>query len=160
MEVALIINVRNEPHIYLHGPLGKYVVPAAEGDRFGLLVVRPEGEIQDMGSGQTRRSEAIPAAKLAVDILGEIGKRWGCLICKADPDVSKGLERAEAAQREYMSENPGEVRSRLNPVRKMHELRTVYEPEISSQLTKLSKRVVEEREKFDEECRKLVSPKE
>ena len=50
MEVALIINVSKRKYAYQRGPLGTYTVPAAENGEFGLLVVRSEGEIQDVGN--------------------------------------------------------------------------------------------------------------
>jgi len=159
-EAAIIINVKNQPHVYLKGPLGIFTVPAADEHGFGMLVVRPMGEIQDIGSMQSRRNEPIPALKLCTDIMGEKGKQMGLLVCKANPDVPKSLEKAEQAEREFLFENRGEVRSKLNQNRKMHEMTTVYEPEVKAEMIKLSKKVSEERAKFEAACREMVTPKE
>src|ERR1700689_2983607 len=98
-EASIVINVKNQPHIYSKGPLGIFKVPEADENGFGMLVVRPMGEIQDIGSMQSRGNEPTPALKLCKDILGEKGKQMGLLVCKADPDVPKSLEKAEQAER-------------------------------------------------------------
>src|SRR5271156_483202 len=97
-EVAIIINVRKEAHLYRRGPLGTYIVPPMEEGKFGFLVVRSEAEIQDIGSGgQSRRRDLIPAKKICLDIIGAKGKDMGLLICEAELDVPKAVERAEQA---------------------------------------------------------------
>jgi hypothetical protein len=160
MDAAIIINVSKQPLIYRRGPLGTFIVPPAEDGEFGMLVVRAQSEIQDIGSKQTRRGEMIEARKLAKDIVGDDGLKRGLFICAVDVDEPRSIEKAEREEREYLNAHPGEVRNRLNPVTKIREFRTVDEPEDAKEKIKLSKRVQEEREKFYASCRKLVTQKE
>jgi hypothetical protein len=160
MEVAMVINVAARPHTCSRGPLGTYTVPGMTDGEFGLLVVRPEAEIQDIGGGQTRRGDRIPSRKLAADIIGAEGEKRGMHICSAEPDVPASLERAENEERAFLASNPGELSNRLNQISKMREFKTVRDPDERKQMEKLSARVQEEREKFDAACRKMVQPKE
>lgn len=165
-EVAIVISVNKNPQIYRHGPLGTFIVPPKTEKGIGMLIIREMGEIQDMGSNQTRRSEPIPAKKLALDliksfsILNGKGEQLGLLLCAADPDVPKALARAEQEERDYLAVNPGKLEQEKNPVTKVLELSKSFHPKVEDQKIKLSEAVQRERLKFEAECRKLVTAEE
>lgn len=165
MEAAIVINTGENRYVYPRGILGTYIVPGKEGRDFGLLVVYSRGELQDIGNGQRKIEEAIPARSIAEDILGfgsERKEKFGLLLCAAEPEVPKDLERAIREEKDFLNAHPPDVRMKKNPVLKMTEAVNMQdaEPGVRDQKIKLSKRVQDERRKFEESCRKLVTKEE
>ena len=168
-EVAIVINVNNEKYDYSRGILGVYTVPAAEWKsthmvdrKFGVLVVYSRGEVQDVGNGQRKVNEAVPARKLAEDIVGYGGERMekrGLLICAAEPDEPKELEKAIRAEKEYLNTHPPDIRQRMNPVLRVREVVNMQdlEPGAKEEKIKMSQTVERARLKFEAYCRTLVT---
>jgi len=159
-EVALIINVNKKDFIYRRGPLGTYVVPGKGKGKFGLLIVRPMGEVQDIGGNQVRRGEPVPPAKLCKDILGEKGLKMGLLVCAAEPDEPRSLLKAEAIERDYLEEHPGKVEQTKNARLKMMMSETVRSQREIETIEKNALKVEEETIAFREHCEKLVKASE
>lgn len=160
MDAAIVINVNEARHVYQRGPLGTFIVPGTDENGFGILVVREDAETQDVGNMVRKKGKAIPGKDLARDILGSEGEKMGLLICEADVEVPRDLERAEREERDFLDQNPGELKSRYDAIKKMHLFRNLDEPDIAKKKEKLSQRVQDERRKFANACRKLVTKDE
>jgi len=164
-EVAIVLNVNSEKYDYPRGILGTYTVPAATEEGFGLLVVYSRGEVQDVGNGNRKVNEMIPARLLAQDILGYGGERMekrGLLICEAEPDETKDIEKAVRAEKDYLNAHPPDIRQRMNQTLKVREVVNMQdmEPGAREEKIKLSDAVQKARAKFEAYCRSLVTKAE
>lgn len=159
-ETAIIINVNKKDFVYRRGPLGTYVVPGKGDGKFGILIVRPMGEVQDIGGNQVRRGEAVHPSKLCKDILGEKGLKLGLFVCSAEPDEPRSLLKAEAVERDYLEEHPGKVEQTKNQRLKMMLSETVRSQREIEQMEKNALKVSEENTEFHDHCKKQVKPAE
>src|SRR5882724_3338041 len=129
--VSIIINVSDLPYEHANGQTGSWVIPAKEPDEeFGLLLVYPTPEIQDIGDQRTTlhwpkvRSLAHAIVGLTRNVLedGSDGKPgisdggskqpWGVLLCAAEPDIPKALLQAEENEITYLNSHPPTVENR------------------------------------------------
>lgn len=172
-QCAIIINVSDQPHVHSNGLSGQYTVPAkGEGEDFGLLVVFPAREIQDIGSN--RKEVHYPKAHgTALDIMGAgsdssahvMGARggnekWGLLLCAAEPDMPKELEAAIEEEGTFLDHNPPDVKFKYDQINKLNAAVNIESDSIKAEKIRLSDQLVEIRHKFTVACRKLVKPSE
>ena len=172
-QAAIIINVSDQPQMHFNGLSGQWTVPARKpNEEFAMVVIYPTPETQDIGEGK-KVVHWLKAAPLAKDIVGlrsdaaahgfgspGTKEKWGLLLCEAEPDLPKPLIAAIEAEMEFLGENPPDYKYRPDPKSKATVVIDVSAPEIKQQKIKLSAKVVEERQKFEDECRKLVQKKE
>jgi hypothetical protein len=162
--VALIVNVSNQEQIHSNGLSGQYIVPGKEKDEFGMLVVYPRNDIQDQGDGRSK-VQVIEALELANSVLG-VGthygskEKWGLILCEAQPDIPKELLTAVRAERDFLNDNPPDVKSRIDKKSGAVGLVTVEPADVSEQKRKMSEAVQRLRSAFEKECRRLVTKKE
>lgn len=172
-QVSIIINVSEEEHMHSNGLSGNWIVPARKNKEiFGILVVRPTLEIQDIGD-QRRVNHVLKARPIARDIIG-IGsdsgahalgvkgtkEKWGLYLCEAEPDISKELEKALEDEIEYLNLNPPDVKYRRDPVSKANVAVNIEDQEIKDQKEELSYNVQKLWKAFEHECRRLVQKSE
>ena len=163
-ECALVINVGKVEQSQALGALGTYTVPPPPpGEEFGLLVIYPAGEIHDIGN-QGTKTMLVEALEIAKSIAGTGSKdsmmqRWGLLTCKAVPDLPKSLETALKAEAVYLNKHKPMVRYRRDESGTLV-ADNVYEEGEREKRDLLSRTVVEERDAFHQQCRKLVDKSE
>jgi len=172
-QAAIILNVSNTEHSHANGLSGIWTVPGRkEKETFGMLVIYPTPEIQDIGD-KRRTIHWLKAKPLAMDVVGMRSdatahtfgstgakEKWGLLLCAAEPDVPKELLTAEEAQIEFLNENPPDVKMRKD--RKTGATVAVnIEPDaVREKKIELSFAVEALRHSFEAECRKLVQKAE
>lgn len=161
-EVALVINTGPIEHVHSNGLAGTYYIPPKPDNLpFGLLVVYPVLEIQDIGDKHATTHE-VEAHDLAAAIagVGADSKRGsqGVLLCSAAPEMPKELLTVLKAERKFLTENPPQVRyvKRGNS----QEAENIYPPGHREIREKLSADVIRERDRFHNYCRTLVTPEE
>jgi hypothetical protein len=172
-QAAIVISVSDQPHMHHNGLSGQWTVPARKREEeFAMLVIYPTPETQDIGEGKkvVHWLKALPLAKDIVGLRSDAAahgfgspgtkEKWGLLLCEAEPDLPKALLAAIEAEMEYLGENPPDYKYRPDPKSKATVVIDVSASEIKERKIELSARVVEERAKFESECRKLVQKKE
>lgn len=164
MEAALIINVGGLEQTHSNGAAGSFTVPPPTlGADFGLLVVYPIKEIQDIGSNDTKTRD-ISAHSLAEGIVGIKSQadkqRWGLLLCAAEPDMPKALIKAIEAENAFLNEHVPATKYRKDRASGAVVAENMYEEGERETRQKLSQTVVRERDKFHEECRRMVTRQE
>lgn len=173
LDARIVINVRDTPHLHANGLAGNYIVPEKKADEeFAILVVYNAHEIQDVGN-QAKTEHWPSSLSVALDILGKnsdatahtqgaVGgaEKWGLLLCEAAPDIPKELMTAIDEERAFLNDNPPEIKQKRDRKSKMMLATTVDPPEIADQKNKLALRVEKLRNKFTEDCRKLVTKAE
>jgi hypothetical protein len=173
LDARIVINVRDTPHLHSNGLAGTFIVPERKPEEaFGILVVYNAHEIQDVGN--QAKTEHWPASlSVALDIVsrnsdatahtqGSVGgaEKWGLLLGEAAPDIPKELLAAIDEERAFLNDNPPEIKQRRDRKTKMMLATTVDPPEIAEQKETLARRVEKLRNKFTEDCRKLVTKAE
>lgn len=168
-QARIIINVSNEPQSHANGLSGTFTVPAKKPhEEFGMLVVCPTPEIQDIGSG--RKTIHWPkAGPIARDIVGlnsdacahtpgSPGSRekWGLLLCAAEPDVPRDWLDAQETEIDFLNNNPPDTKMRIDKPTGALVATNVEPVEIQQKKVELSNRVQECHFRFLKECRKLV----
>jgi hypothetical protein len=173
LDARIIINVSDTEHLHMNGLAGTFIVPAKKpSEEFGILAVYNAHEIQDVGN--QAKTEHWPASlSVALDILGKNSdaaahtagqpagaEKWGLYLCEASPDIPKDLLAAIDEERAFLNDNPPEIKQKRDRKTKMMLATTVDPPEIAAQKEKLAERVTRLRQKFTEDCRKLVTKAE
>jgi len=172
-QVRLIINVSDQEHSHSNGLSGTYIIPAKKpGEEFGLLVVYPQPEFQDVGNN-VKAVHWPKVGSVAQDIVGlrsdacahtsgSPGSRekWGILLAAAEPDMPKELLQAQEEEIAFLNDNPPDYRMKKD--RKLGIAVAVSNdpPEMQAKKEALSLRVQALRAHFEQECRKLVTKKE
>lgn len=161
-EASIIINVSEMEHGHGNGLSGYHIVPARkEGEKFGMLVVYPTPEIQDIGDNKST-VHCLKSRPLAMDICGmrsDVKRdKWGVLLCEAEPDIPKALEKAIEAEMEFLNENPPQTRY----VRKANLMiaATSETKDVTDNKIVLSSAVLHYRDEFEKHCRTLVKKSE
>jgi len=160
----VVINVSDIEIVHGNGLSGQHVIPARkEGEQFGLLVVYPTPEIQDIGD-ERRTIHWLKATPLAMDICGmrsEDGRytRLGVLLSAAEPDLSRELEKAIEEEMEFLNDNIPEVKYKKLKDGAMVAY-NVETDDVRDRKIKLSKAVVQERSRFEKLCRSLITKEE
>jgi hypothetical protein len=179
---ALVINVGRLEQTHDNGALGSFTVPPPpDGKRFGLLVIYPAKEIQDIGDKRTKTND-VGALSIGAAIVG-IGlsynpddgtrqithnvrnsrEKYGLWLCDAQPDIPKGLAQAIEAEATYLNKHKPLVRYRI-----LEEgvgagaicAENIYEPGEREKREKMARTVIIERDEFHEVCRGLVKQHE
>lgn len=172
MEAALVINVSNDEHKHYNGLSGIFVVPPKPpGMEFGLLVVYPTPEIQDIGDG--RKDIHWPKVrKIAADVVGsssdaaqmmQDGQRsfLGVLLCEAEPELPKSLMKAIEDEIEFLSND--ENRPEIRQVRGKGGLvvaQNRYPAGVPEKMIEMGKIITRERDAFHAHCRTQVTREE
>lgn len=162
-EAHVIINVGPIPIVHGNGLSGQHTIPArGEDGSFGILVVYPTPEIQDIGD-QRRTVHWLKSLPLAKDIAGERSEygnyaKWGILRCAAEADLPKELLSAIEEEMEFLNANIPEVKY----VKKDGVMCAINVEDSETKRAKinLSKKVQAERKKFEAHCRTLVTKEE
>lgn len=162
-EAHVIINVGPIEIVHGNGLSGQHVVPKRAPDgSFGMLVVYPTPEIQDIGD-QRRTVHWLKSLPLAKDICGERSEfsnyaKWGVLRVEAEADLPKELLEAIEEEMDFLNSNIPEVKY----VKKDGVMCAinVEDSETKREKLKLSKAVAKERAKFEALCRSLVTKEE
>jgi len=163
-QAAIIINTSDLSFTHGNGLSGQHVIPAKTPDEdFGILVVYPTPEIQDIGD-ERRTVHWLKSTPLAKDICGmrsEDGKytRLGVLFCNAEPDLPKELLAAIEEEMELLNDNPPDVKYRKTKEGVMAAI-NVEDPDVRKAKIRLSATVQKERQKFEKYCRSLVTKEE
>lgn len=176
---SVVINVSDQPQTHSNGLSGHHIVPAIDRakkygnkpETFGMLVIYPTLEIQDIGEGK-RTTHWLKARPLAMDIVGvrsdaaghSVGmlggaskERWGLLLCKAEPTITRELEEAWEAEAIFLNENPPDVKMRLDQKSKAIVAVNIEDLDIKRGKIELSAAVVELKAEFEAMCRSLVT---
>lgn len=172
-QANIIINVSDDNHSHANGLSGIWTVPAKKDkEEFGILVVYPTPEIQDIGDNR-RIAHWLKSSPLAKDIVGlrsdaaahgpgspGTKEKWGLLLCEAEPDIPRELLKAQEDEIEFLNFNPPDVK-----MRKDKQSGAVVaindEPEaIAQRKQELSDAVQELKADFEAQCRKMVSKAE
>jgi hypothetical protein len=173
LDARIVINVGDMPYMHANGLSGNWIVPGKKPDEdFGILVVYNAHEVQDVGN-QAKTEHWPSSASICLDILGKNSdaaahtagapagaEKWGLFLCEAAPDIPKDLLAALDEERTFLGENPPEIKQKRDRKTRMMLATTVDPPEIAEQKTKLAARVEKLRQKFLEDCRKLVTKAE
>lgn len=161
-EAALVINCGPIEHVHGNGLSGMFHIPAKPQDSpFGLLVVYPTPEIQDIGDHRktVHWLKAHPLGMAIVGINSDAKReRFGVLLCQAEPDLPKELLKALEAEQEFLTEHPPEIRY----IRKgnLMEATNVESAEVRKKKIALSAEIVKQRDRFHNYCRTLVTKEE
>jgi hypothetical protein len=174
-QASIIINVSGQDHLHSNGLSGTWIVPAKKSDeQFGILVVYPTAEIQDIGDSR-KTVHWLKAKPLALDIVGMrsdaaahgVGlsgnkEKWGLLLCEAEPDLPKELLDAQEAEMEYLNAHPPDIKMRVDPISKATVATNLYnsEPGEFDKRVELALTIQLLKEQFVADCRKLVSTAE
>ena len=160
----IIINVSDIEIIHGNGLSGQHIVPPKkEGEPFGILIVYPTPEIQDIGD-ERRTVHWLKATPLAKDICGMRSSdgqytRLGVLLCTAEPDLSRDLEKALEEEINFLNDNIPEVKYKKTKEGALVAY-NVETDDVRDHKIKLSKAVVQERNRFEKMCRTLVTKEE
>lgn len=166
-QARIIINVSDQEHSHSNGLSGTWTVPAKQpNEQFGQLVIYDRSEIQDLGENRrTQNHDWANAPELAKSIMG-IGshagskEKWGLLLCEAEPDLPRELEKAIAEETAYLNKHVPQavfVKDQESGalVATNKELESV-----TRRKQDLSDLVQELRRAFEKDCRKLVQKSE
>lgn len=179
---SIIINVSDQYQSHYNGLSGFHMVPGIDKtkkygnkvEQFGMLVVYPTLEIQDIGEGK-RTTHWLKARPLAMDIVGmrsdaaghSVGmaggatkERWGLLLCKAEPAISGELETAREEEALFLNDNPPDVKMRLDQKTKAIVAVNIEDLDIKKQKIDYSTAVREAVEEFTLMCRSLITKDE
>lgn len=175
-QAAIVINASDQEQTHSNGLSGTWRVPAkGPKEQFGILVVYPTPEIQDIGD-ERKTVHWLKAAPLAHDIVGIariVGgqsinpdqfsggsrEKWGLLLCQAEPDLPKELLEAQETEIEYLNMHPPDIKMRKDPVSKAIVATNLYnsEPGEFDKRVDLAMTIQILREDFVKECRTLVT---
>lgn len=178
-EVSLIINVSDVEHHHDNGQTGHWVIPAKTAEEeFGLLVVYPTPEIQDIGDQKTTLhwprvhslAHAIVGLRRNIQEDGTDGKpgvsdggskeKWGVLLCHAQPDIPKSLLQAMETEVNYLNSHPPKINMEHDVPTGVLGAVNVESPAVFERKAMNSVAVQEERAKFAAQCRKLITKEE
>lgn len=162
-EAHIIINCGPIEIVHGNGLSGQHVIPKRGADgSFGMLVVYPTPEIQDIGDLR-RTVHWLKSLPLAKDIAGERSEhgnyaKEGVLRVAAEPDLPKELLNAIEEEMDFLNANIPEVKY----VKKDGVMCAinVEDAETKKEKIRLSKTVASERKKFEAHCRTLVTKEE
>lgn len=172
-QARIVINISEFEQPHSNGLSGTHIVPAKkQNEEFGMLVVYPTYEIQDIGD-QRRIGHWLKATPLARDIAGERsdaaahspgtrgGKaKWGILLCEAEPDLPRELVKALETETEYLNMNMPDVKYKKDPESGAMCAVNVEPVSVQEKKIELSGIVQDLRAKFEAYCRSLVQKKE
>jgi len=162
-EAHIIINVGPIEVIHGNGLSGQHRVPPRDDQgNFGMLVVYPTPEIQDIGD-QRRTVHWLKSLPLAKDICGERSEfsnyaKWGILRCSFEPEMPKELLAAIEEEMEFLNNNVPEVKYQKKDG--VMVAINVEDADVKKEKVRLSKRVQTERAKFEKTCRDAVTKEE
>jgi hypothetical protein len=173
MQARIIINVSETPQLHSNGLSGTWIVPGrTAGEEYGMLVVYPTPEIQDIGD-ERRVSHWLKATPLARDIVGlrsdaaghthgspGTKEKWGLVLCEAEPDISRELEKAIEEETIFLTDNVRPVRMVKSKKDNGAVVAVNEDIDIREQKQALSDAVRHAREEFEKACRQLVTKKE
>lgn len=173
MSASIVINVGTEAQLHSNGLSGTWIVPPKQkGERFGMSVIYPTPEIQDIGD-ERRVVHWLKSRPLAMDIVGlrsdaaahgtgqkGTKEKWGLLLCAEEIELPKELERAIEDEIILLGKN----RPRTAPYKDPESGATCYEnifrPGVEEKLKSASDKVQELRAKFEDYCRSRVTEAE
>lgn len=172
-QAAIVINVSNFEQAHANGLSGNFIVPAKKaGEKFGMLVIFPTPEIQDIGE-QRKVVHWLKAKPIAMDVVGlrsdaaahGLGvsgtkEKWGILLCEAEPDLPKSLIKALEDEMEFLNNNPPDVKMRIDQKTKAVVATNVEDVAVREEKIRLSDLVASEKEEFFDYCRRLVTKAE
>lgn len=172
-QAKIIINVSAEPQSHANGLSGNFIVPGKKPtEEFGLLVVYPTPEIQDIGD-QRRTIHWLKASPLAHDIVGlrsdaaghtpgspGTKEKWGLLLCEAEPDVPRALLAAIDTEIEYLNDNLPDVKTRKDKLTGAAVSVNIEPVEVVEKKIALSATIQTLKREFEADCRKLVQKSE
>ena len=173
LDARIVINVSNQPFKHSNGLSGDWLVPAKkEGEQFGLLVIYNAREIQDVGN--QKQIDHWPASTaVALDIIGKNSdaaahtagspsgnEKWGLLLCEANPDIPKELLIALDKERTFLDDNPPSAKWVRDRKTKMMLIVMTDPPEIVKEKNEMAENITRLRDKFEADCRKLVTKAE
>jgi hypothetical protein len=172
-QAAIVINVSDQEHSHANGLSGIWTVPGRKGkEKFGILVIMPTPEIQDIGD-QRKTVRWLKAQPIARDIMGTASdatahtfgskaglEKWGLLLCEAQPDVPKPLLQALEDELEFLNDNPPDVKMRRDKKSGAVVAVNIEPPEIRDRKIKLSESIQLLRMEFEDACRAMVATKE
>lgn len=172
-QAAIVINVSNQEQAHSNGLSGNFIVPAKKtGEKFGMLVILPTPEIQDIGE-MRKVVHWLKAKPIAMDVVGlrsdaaahGLGvsgtkEKWGILLCEAEPDLPKSLIKAYEDEMEFLNNNPPDTKMRIDQKTKAVVATNVEDVAVREEKIRLSEIVVTERDDFFDYCRRLVTKAE
>ncbi len=166
-QARIVINVRDQEYYHCNGLAGMFTVPAkAINEEFSMLVVYGGSEIQDLGDNRhTQNKDWASATDLARSIIG-IGsnagsrEKWGLLLCDAEPDLPRELEKAISEEIVYLNKHIPANRTQKDPETGINVMVNNESEAVSKRKEELSYRVQDLRQEFEKECRKLVTKAE
>lgn len=166
-QARIVINVSDQEQLHSNGLSGQWIVPGKKKEEtFGMLVVYDRSEIQDLGENRrTQNHDWAKSSELAKSIMG-VGswngskEKWGLLLCEAEPDLPRELEKAVADEISYLNKHvPVAVFARDQESGALVAVNKELES-VSAKKQELSDRVQELRQEFERACRKLVTKAE
>lgn len=165
-ECSIIINVSDQEYRHGAGMAGFQIIPPKPPDApFSMMVVYPTPEIQDIGDNRTT-THWLKSRPLAQNICGmhtdQPLTKWGVLLCEAELDMPKSLEKAIEAEHIFLNENPAQHTHRLQVINgsKVMVAVNIDGDDIKNQKRHLSEVVLYERENFETACRKQIKKEE
>lgn len=166
-QARIIINVRDQEHFHSNGLSGMWLVPAkGPKEEFAMLVVYDRSEIQDLGENRrTQNTEWAKASELAKSIMGfgsHMGslEKWGMLLCVAEPDLPRELEKAIAEETIFLNKHIPQAIFQKDQESGAAVAVNVEPESVSKRKVELSDNVQKLRQEFEKECRKLVMKSE
>lgn len=166
---SVIINVSNRKQSQ-RVCQAEYIIPAKVGEeQFGILVVFPQREIQDIGDNR-RVNHIVKSKPIARDIVGMNSdaaahasgapgsfEKWGILLCHAEPMLPRELEDAIEAETEYLNKHMPVVGYERDAESGAAVAVNRERPNVEEKKIELSLAVQELRSKFESECKSLVT---
>ena len=172
-QAAIIINVSDQVHMHHNGISGQFSVPGRkEGEQFGILVVFPTPETQDIGDNKktTHWLKALPIAKDVIGLrsdsaahgFGDTGtkEKWGLYLCEAEPDLPKVLLKAVEDEMEYLSKKRPRYAYEKDEESGAMCVIDISAESVQTKKRELSAQVEKLRNEFIEEFKGLVQKKE
>lgn len=167
-QVSLVINTGIRSQMHQNGLSGTLTVPGKEKNEFGLLVVYPTVEIQDIGDNR-RTTHFLKSKPIARDIVGNQSdaaahsfgspgskEKWGLLLCEAEPDIPRELENAMEEEVLFLNENMPDIKMKKDPKSGALVALNIEDEKIKVRKAELSEQVQTLRAEFEKECRRLV----
>lgn len=170
-QASIVINVSDVPHVHSNGLSGTYTVPAKPADEdFGILVVYPGYEVQDIGDKRTTQHHP-KSLTIARDIVGlnsdaaahSVGspgtkEKWGLRLCEVGADLPQELLDAIDEEIAFLNANPPDVKQKYDPINRINVAVNIEADSVKEQKVDLSEKVEKLRRAFEKACRKLVKP--
>lgn len=172
-QAKIIINVSTDQQSHANGLSGSLTVLGKKAnEEFGILVVYPSPEIQDIGD-QRKVVHWLKASPLAQDVVGlrsdaaahtpgspGTREKWGLLLCEAEPDVPKELLAAKEEELNFLNENLPDTKFRKDKATGALVAVNVEPVEVVEKKIELSATIQKLQREFEDACRKLVQKSE